>query len=177
YLIGTRVRPSSTESWTGMSITMLMSPAMAAVLPAPPPWAPAAGAPTASKAGALSACGVAWACSSRAWAQSSIICASSCSVDIAISQPVEVCAAQAALDAQGVLAVVGAELALEKGNPVDVGLDQGLAVQLDEVAGLHGQQLLDGDVGLGQLGHHGHLGGLDLVAEQLDPAPVDLDGV
>ncbi|MDT4865428.1 hypothetical protein FQZ97_1002280 [compost metagenome] len=58
-----------------------------------------------------------------------------------------------------------------------MGLDGGVAVEFDEVADLHGEQLLHRGVRLGQLGDHGHLGGLDLVAQQLDPAAVDLDGV
>src|SRR3990167_7446597 len=170
YLMGTLVRPSSTESCTGMSSTIWMSCIWA---PPGPLWPPlgVAGALTASNAGAPS---VVWAlaCSSRAWAQSS---ATSFSVDIGISQPVDFGSAQLVVDAQGVFAFVGAVLALEQGNPFHPGLDAGGALQFDEVAHLHGEQLLHRGVGLGQLGHQGQFGGLDLVAQQADPAAVHLD--
>src|SRR3990167_389110 len=174
YLIGTLVRPSSTVSCTGMSSTIWMSCIGL-------PWA-ATGWAWLSKAGALSAAPEgALACSSRAWAQSSAmlswVMVSVVSVDIGISQPGQIGSAQIALDTQGVLAFVCAVLAFEERHTVHMGPDRREAVEFEEVAHLHRQQLLHRGIGLSQFGHHGHLGRLDLVAQQLDPAAVDFDRV
>gem|GEM_PF-5866462 len=72
---------------------------------------------------------------------------------------------------------MSAVLALENRNDANGGADQRLAVEFDEIAGAHGQQLLHRGVGTCQLGHQGHLGGLDLALEHLDPAAVHFDGV
>src|SRR5690606_14774847 len=152
YLMGTRVRPSSTESCTGMSSTIWMSCTGAPA--APPPGGVVRGEALLSKEGALSACSVE-ACSSRACAQSSLtessFMVSVLSVDIGISKPGRIGSAPIAVHAQGVLAFVSAVLALDDGYPVDMGLDRRVAIELDEVADLHGQQLLHRGIGLGQL--------------------------
>src|SRR3990167_8716677 len=134
YLIGTRVRPSSTESWTGMSSTIWMS-CIGLALAEPPE---VTGAVADSNTGAPSSLTLTVAaCSSRAWAQSSVTASFmvfGVSVDIGLSQPVHINAAQVALDAQRVFAFVGAVLAFENGHAVHMGLDRGTAVELDEIA-------------------------------------------
>ena len=75
------------------------------------------------------------------------------------------------------LPAAGAVVALEHRHADHLGVDVLVEVELDEVARLEGEQLLDGGVGVRQLGHQLHLGGLDLVLQQVDPAAIGLVGV
>src|SRR5687768_5895116 len=138
YLIGTFTRPSSTDSVTGMSC---MVPSLLKA------WrgasAPDSGPP-------CSGSGVAVFCSSSASAQAAIGSSSALSLGSSVAMAVlrmYVVAAQAFLDADRVLGVVGAVLAIEDGHAADGGGDAGLAFQFDEIARLHGQQLLHRGIG------------------------------
>ena len=59
-------------------------------------------------------------------------------------------------------------------HAVDLGFDHGLQIQFDEVTGLEGQELLDRGRRGAQFGHQLNLGVLNLVLEQIDPAPIRL---
>src|SRR5262245_29663710 len=163
-LIGMRVRPSSTVSCTGMSRIMLMS--LPAVPGAPPAAKLANGA--GESAGAASAPPSAGLASAIAAAHSSAILswlspgAAALSADMALSQPTALRVGQQLIDLDRVVAAGGAVVAVEHRHAVDLGLDDRIDVELDEVAGLQRQQVLDGGVGLRQLGHQRHLGRLDL---------------
>src|SRR5690606_37701754 len=144
YLIGTLVRPSSTDSCTGMSSTMLMS-----LTGTSPPAKPArAGSPLSGPPCSTSTVCFAASCSCRASAQpenaSSTLLLS---FAMLFSRPIRIRATQALLDANGIFVVVRAVLALEDRNPADRSADARLAVEFDEIAGLHGQQLFHGGVG------------------------------
>src|SRR5206468_5820790 len=78
------------------------------------------------------------------------------------SHPAQVRAAQQLIDLQRVLAVGGSVMAIEDRHAGHLGLDAGLQVELDEVAGLERQQLLDGRRRGRELGDEVDLSGLDL---------------
>src|SRR5688572_11844760 len=170
-LMGILVRPSSTVSCTGMSRIMLMSlPApvscgVAALKLANDAGATCSTAVEADSAGLLSASAAAHSAAMR----SSSDCAALLSGDILFSQPALLGAGQQLVDLEGVLAVAGAVVAVEHGHAVHLGLDVRVQVELDEVAGLEAEQLLHRGRRSGQLGHQLHLGGLDLLLEQVDP--------
>src|SRR3989344_5066420 len=179
YLMGTLVRPSSTDNWTGMSSTMLMS----LTVPSPPPEKGRTGSPDngppCSPSPGLSSVRF---CSSSASAQpangsSAPTSLLSSSVDIFFSQPAHVGIAQAFFDTNGVLGIVRSVLALKNGDPTNRCANAGFSVQLDEIARLHGQQLLHGGVGACQFGHQGHFGCLDFPGEHADPAAIHFNGV
>src|SRR5687767_13553745 len=151
-LIGMRVRPSSTVSCTGMSRIMLMS-LPAAVLPVGVKFWNDAGATCSAWVCTSVAVLVAGVASARAAAHSAAIRSSSLmpsvgraalSGGILGSQPAQVRAGQQLIDLQRVAPVGGAVVAFEDRHPGHLGLDAGLQVQLDEVARLERQQLLDG---------------------------------
>src|SRR5689334_10961063 len=177
-LIGMRVRPSSTLSCTGMSRIMLMS------LPAPPP-APAFGAKLAKAAGASACIGTlppsAALLSASAAAHSAAIASSAGAAalfsDMRLSQPARAGAGQQLVHLDRVLAARGAVVAGEHRHAVDLGLDRGVQVQLDEVARLQGEELLDRRRCAREFGHQLDLGRLDLLLEQIHPAPIGLVGV
>src|SRR6218665_3431221 len=197
YLIGTLVRPSSTDSCTGMSSTRLMSlmtcsPPLTALAPLAAParggrtGSPLKGPPCCPSAGGSSLC----FCSLRALAQplngsSAEFSAGwpwpgaggAYSVDIFFAQPAWVCIAQAFLDADGVSAIVGSVLAFKNRHPADRRPNARLALEFDEVAGLERQQLLDRGIGTGQFRHQDHFCGLNLARQHAHPAAVDLDRV
>src|SRR6218665_3159497 len=174
WLMGMRVRPSSTVSWTGMSRIMLMS-FVAAFAPADEKSVNATGAaggePTSEATSGLA--------SARAAAHSAAMSSSAELVvsDILVSEPAHVRAGQHAIDLQRVLAVGSPVMAFENGHPDHLRLDAGAEVELDEVTGLEGEQLLHGGRRVRQFGHHLHLGGLDLLLHQVDPAAVRLVAV
>src|SRR5947207_11447246 len=159
-LIGIRVRPSSTVSCTGMSRIMLMS--LPAVGLAPDEkFVNAAGATVSvvctSVADAAGEDSASAAAHSAAILSSSLISPllgrAALSGGILGSQPAQVGAGQQLIDLQRVLAVGGAVVAIEDGHAGHLGLDAGLQVELDEVARLEREQLLDGGRRRGELGH------------------------
>src|SRR5436190_18827946 len=168
FLIGIRVRPSSTVSWTGMSRIMLMS------LPA---VEPVVGAKLANDAGET--------CSAASWTSEAVsapahsAAAASAgdapeglSVDMVLSEPAFSRAGEQLIDLERVLAVRGSVVAGEHRNAGDLGLDRLVQVELDEVARLQREQLLDRRRRLRELGDELDLGGLDLLRHQLHPALV-----
>ena len=68
-------------------------------------------------------------------------------------------------------------MAVEHRHAGDLGLDAGAQVELDEVARLEGEQLLDRGRRVRQFGDQLDLGRLDLLLHQVDPAPVGLHAV
>src|SRR6185295_7121260 len=162
-LIGMRVRPSSTVSCTGISRIMLMS------LPAEPVAPPAAKLANGAgdSAGAVSAPPSAGLASAIAAAHSAAILswlssgAAALSADMTLSQPTALRFGQQLIDLDRVAAAGSAVVRVEHRHAVDLGLDDRRHVELDEVARLQREQLLDRGVGLGQLGHQRHLGRLD----------------
>src|SRR5574343_628857 len=182
YLMGTLVRPSSTESWTGMSSTMLMSWVGASLLApekgmaAPPVSGPPCSAAPESSVRFCSSSASAQSAKGSSAASPGLLSGFS-SEAILLSHPARIASAQALFDADRVLVVVRAVLAIEHRNPTNGGTDARLAIQLDEIAGLHGEQLLHGGIGFGQLGHQGDFSGLDFAREHTHPAPVHLDRI
>mmetsp|Transcript_48327 Transcript_48327/g.117598 ORF Transcript_48327/g.117598 Transcript_48327/m.117598 type:complete len:428 (+) Transcript_48327:250-1533(+) len=182
FLIGMRVRPSSTVNWTGMSRIMLMSPA------GPPAVVglklaklgvdTCSGATSATTSPVLAGAGAA---SASAAAHSAAI--ASCSSWLGESglmfgsQPALLRAGQHLVDLEGVAAVGRAVMAVEDRHAVHLGLDHRLQVELDEITFLERQQLLDGGRCGAQLGDDFDLGGLDLRLQQVDPAPVGFGGI
>src|SRR4051812_1263269 len=172
FLIGIRVLPSSTVSWTGMSRIMLMS------LPA---VEPVVGAKLANAAGATWS---AASCTSEAVsagepASAPPAAASSAgrapvglSVDIVLSEPAFSRAGEQLIDLERVLPVRGSVVAVEHRHAGDLGLDRLVQVELDEVAGLQREQLLDGRGRLRELGDELDFGRLDLLRHQVHPAVV-----
>src|SRR5436190_9417284 len=170
FLIGIRVLPSSTVSWTGMSRIMLMS------LPAVDP---VVGAKFANDAGDTwsAASWISDAVSARPAASHSAAAGSAGmapvgSVDIVFSEPAVARAGEQLIDLERVLAVRGSVVAVEHRHAGDLGLDRVVQVELDEVAGLEREQLLDGRRRLRELGDELDLGGLDPLRHQVHPAVV-----
>src|SRR6218665_1625992 len=205
YLIGTLVRPSSTDSCTGMSSTRLMSlmtcsPPLTALAPlaalaaparggrtgSPPPGPPPPPPPCCPSAGGSPLRFCSFSASAQPLNGSSAALSAGApwpapggpsSVDIFFSQPAWVCIAQAFLDADGVSAIVGSVLAFKNRHPADRRPNARLALEFDEVAGLERQQLLDRGIGTGQFRHQDHFCGLNLARQHAHPAAVDLDRV
>src|SRR5450755_3915238 len=137
FLIGIRVRPSSTVSWTGMSRIMLMS------LPAVEPVVGAKfanGAGLTCSAGDCSSDAVSVRVCAAAAAQSALSCSSALgagavlSSGMVFSDPARLRAGQQLIDLEGVLAVRDAVVAREHRHAGDLGLHAALQFELDEVA-------------------------------------------
>src|ERR1035437_3685494 len=175
YLIGTLVRPNSTDSCTGMSSTRSMSVIgpSADEVENGRTASPASGPPWSASVPPF--------CSSSASAQAAIGSSSAgllSSVDMMFLSPNnQIVASEAFVDANRVLGIVRPILALENGNATDIGLNFWLPIQLDKVTRLHRQQLFNRGVSARQFRHQRHRGGLNFTRQQFHPAPINLHRV